>query len=266
MYKIQTRVTNLVVLLHLAMRACTGYEEKSYVKVRVPAGYFMPIGDTGLPAQQWHKMGAECALACTMDSKCEAFKSTGQTCQVGSVNTTRPYFPSYVMDGDTIMIESEKVALNDVSAPYIGSIYSAPLLWSADNKTTFSMMEMPQYPNRQSGKPLFANAGYKGGIIACGGEEGSTTLKSRWFWSFAEGAWRLLPGELFHGHFVGKLVVVQDRLWMFMGRQTRTGNPHKKVESYDLKIGKWKEEDDADVEHGVDNFEAAVFDQTKVSK
>ncbi len=250
----------LALVFGIAVTICSGLLEKSYVKVRVPNGYF-------LPKQGVHDgTEVDCAFACTLDTECEAFKNAGQQCQRGSMNTTHPYFPSYVLDGDTVMIESDKVALNEASAPYIGNIWSTVWSTSADNGTNFSHVQLPQYPNRKTGSSIFGNTKYKGAIIACGGKTDSIpTLKTCWFWSFAQPAWRLLEGELFHGHFVGKLVVIQDRLWMFMGSQTSGGSPHKKVESYDLKMGTWREEADADVVNAVQYFEAVVFDQTKVS-
>ncbi len=73
-----------------------------------------------------------------------------------------------------------------------------------------------------------------------------------------------MPGELEEGHFGGQLVVVERRLWMFMGAPVYATNVgHKAVESYGTDQRGWIREPDADVEVGVYVLGAAVFDGTK---
>ncbi len=250
-------------ILCCAVQHITGLAEKSFVKVRVPDGHFIPSEGQPRPL---HGPKTDCAFNCAMDGECEAYLVEGNLCSTGVMNMSNPYVPSFVSAGKNVMVETHKVFFNTFSIPFSGHLEAVESTGKAlTNGTILSPLTFKPYPYKATGKKVFGNTGYKGGLIVCGGLNNGVTVKTCSFWTFASAKWTMMEGELANGHFAGRLVVVQDRLWMFMGSQDEAGAPYKKVESYDLKLGRWREEPDANVVYGAQYFEAVVFDQTKVS-
>ncbi len=255
----------ILLALGYQLAKCTSPGGTSFVKLRVPDGYFLEMEGHAFRQYRTH---SDCAFACSYEEACEAFAVQGGKCAIGTMNMTDPHVPSFVLDGTDVMVKKTKVAFNDVSVPHIAGLGVNPdLILDAAipvDGTEFSSVPVPRYPNKEDDRSLFGLTDYRGGLVACGGTEAGDAVRTCHRWSFRSGAWSPMGGELTHNHFEGQLVAVGHTLWMFMGRQTQGGGPHKRVESYDTRLGEWREEPDADVNNGVHYFAAAVYSDTKV--
>ena len=243
---------------------CVAPHDQFYVKLRVPDGYFLEMQEN--PHKEFGTR-PDCAFGCAAEAGCEAFVVRGGKCALGTMNMTNPNVPSFVPDGMDIMVKKDKVALNALSIPHIGSLtldLNVPYDTAVVNATDFPPVQMSRYPGKEAGGSIFGVTNYKNGLVACGGTSGGAIVKTCHRWSFHSGEWTEMRGELWHAHFDGGLVVLGDRLWMFMGAPTDSSDSHRKVESYEMGPGRWREESDAGTEHPLAAFGAAVFDETKV--
>ncbi len=250
---------------------CMLTHEKSFVKLRVPSDdYLLEISNH--PYREYREQ-SDCAFACTFLEECEAFVILNDKCALGTMNMTDPHIPSYAPNGMDLMLRRDKVDLNSVSIWHLASLGIRSIYFVDDavsvDGVDFSSVEMPKYPNKEQDTDIFGVTTYKDSLVACGGtsNSGATVLKTCYLFSFYNGAWTKMGGQLELGHFEGRLVVAGDKLWMFMGRADLSGGlPHLGVESYDLKRpGHWKREADAGVPEAVVWFAAAVYDETKVT-
>ena len=257
----------LFILVSLKTVCCTVVSQTAYTKLRLPHGHMTARNGTEETA---YKTEADCAFACNWlgDGECNLYQFLQEKCILGVLNVTDAYIPSYVMEGIDVMVKTEKVLRNALTnVTHVGFLgISSAATWDAVlDDERFDPVSMPRIPQQNSAAPVFGHVQLKDGLVACGGLQGTTVVKKCWQWTFLSGAWREMPGELSHGHYYGTAVIVGDKIWMFMGRQTYNSVPHKKVESYDLNLGFWIEESDANVEFGVSHFAAIVYDATKVS-
>ncbi len=240
--------------------------QSSYIKLRIPGGYLQARNGE---EEKAYGTKADCAFGCTLlgEAECTTFHFRQDKCTLGTLNTTDPYIPSYVMDGTDVMVKPDKVSWEAVTnVTHLGffGTQSTADFDDALHDDSFPPLPMPRIPKQKSGTGVFGYVHHKDGIITCGGLVGSTVIKKCWYWTFYSGFWYEMPGTLFHGHYYGQAVIVGDKIWMFMGKPTLNGAPHKKVESYDMKLGHWSEEPEADVQYGVSYFQAVVYDETKV--
>ncbi len=257
----------LSILTLLAKVASSNTIEETYRSLRVPNGYFLPIGGQ----QPGVGTDGDCALACTLtkDDICTTYQMAGSNqCLIGTLNLTNPFVPDYIPDGTNIMVRTGKYQRNAVKIPHVASMkggvitnLDSPL----ENTTQFLPLDISRLPHMTSNKRIFGWTDYNGGIVSCGVGVGQEVVKKCWLWKFNSGRWTQLAGTLHYGHFQGQLARTGNHLWIFMGKYVAGGGTnYKKVESYDLSRGEWKEEPEADVQHAVRLFTTVVFDDTKV--
>ncbi len=239
--------------------------EQAYVNMKVPPGYFQ-----GRVAHHGGSQ-AECGVACTIGGNCTAYvhhvhQDGSSSCSLGVLNPSLgPFVMANAWNGGlSVMLRPDKVLINNLKAPYIGFLRDAETMVLDLFFLAGSTVTLPAIPEPADVQDRFGVTNYKGDVVACGGQMANVVIKKCWILSLLTGAWSELPGELSRGHFSGQLVAVESKLWMIMGKNVRTGEVHKKVESYNILDARWKEEPDANVDIGVSHFSAVVFDKTKV--
>ncbi len=182
---------------------CVAPHDQFFVKLRVPDGYFLEMQEN--PHKEFGTR-PDCAFGCAAEAGCEAFVVRGGKCALGTMNMTNPNVPSFVPDGMDIMVKKDKVALNALSIPHIGSLtldLDVPHDTAVVNATDFPPVQMPRYPGKEAGGSIFGVTNYKSGLVACGGTSGGATVKTCRRWSFHSGEWTEMRGELWDAHFDG---------------------------------------------------------------
>ncbi len=244
----------------------TGTMEETFVKMRVPTGYFPPLEEVSVT----RATSAMCVFLCVANPGCKGFVFAGTQCTLGTLDlSVGPYVATFIPEGLDIMVQSDKVNFGALKVPHIGHLYVDTEGQDAAMNATIPAAPIPRVPDSATHDKRFGVLNYKEDIISCGGVVGATYEKKCWRWSFRSGAWSVMHGELNHLHFHGGLVQVAGKLWMIMGSSVHnTPVAVKKVETYDLRAPwrGWKEEPDADVEFAVTQFNAVVFDDAKVRR
>ncbi len=241
-------------------------EEASYVKVRVPQGY---VKARDGEEEKAFGTRSDCAFGCTLvgEAECTAFLFQQGECTLATIDAASSKFvPSYVREGVDIMVRQEKISLGARIVPHIGFIGNDAGVEYDDalDHPGFGPIDMPRQSEVQDDKKIFGTEMYKNGLFVCGNYVNNAIIKKCWQWTFHSGKWMEVPGDLMYGHFYGGVVVAGGKLWVFSGRPAPSTNPTRKVESFDLKLKVWKEEDDVAFSPGTSFFTAITFDDTKV--
>ncbi len=94
--------------------------QQNFKKLRVPDGYFLPLQNQVHSAALATK--EHCSLACLLDANCSAYQLRDGLggCTLGSLNTTQPHVPGYVMEGEDLMVKSDRVEFDYWEEPHIG--------------------------------------------------------------------------------------------------------------------------------------------------
>ncbi len=95
--------------------------QQNFKKLMVPDhGYFLPLQNQVHAAALATK--EQCSLACLLDANCSAYQLRDGLggCTLGSLNTTQPHVPGYVMEGEDLMVKSDRVEFDYWEEPHIG--------------------------------------------------------------------------------------------------------------------------------------------------